>query len=118
MLIKLEPIEDALRKNLSKLGFTQSPEPQPRNKHFPKTKLKKKTTLFTPEYFLKLIIKDLFMPHTSSNLPHDFMLEIESRWKSNQLPPFALQVVDLVDDMNPIYLPCQFNKTNAQNPMI
>jgi hypothetical protein len=31
------------------------------------------------------------MPHTLSNLPHDFMLEIESRWKSNQFPPFAPQ---------------------------
>jgi hypothetical protein len=92
MLIKLDPIEDALRKNLSKLGFRQSLELQPRTKHLPKTKPKKKATLFTLEYFLKLIIKDLLMPHTSSNLPHDFMLEIESKWKSSQLPPFAPQV--------------------------
>jgi len=32
------------------------------------------------------------MPHTLNNLLHDFMLEIESEWKSNQLPPSALQV--------------------------
>jgi hypothetical protein len=92
MLIKLDPIKDVLRKNLSKLGFRQSLEAQPRTKHLPKMKPKKKATLFTPKYFLKLIINDLLMPHTSSNLPHDYMLEIESGWKFNQLPPFALQV--------------------------
>jgi hypothetical protein len=74
---------------MSILGFRQSLEPQPRTKHLPKTKPKNKATFFTPKYFLKLIIKDLLMPHTSSNLLHDSMLEIESRWKSSQLPPFA-----------------------------
>jgi hypothetical protein len=92
MLIKHDPIEDALGRNLSRLGFRQSPEPQPRTKHLSKTKPKEKAALFTPEYFLKLIIKDLIKPHTSSNLPHDCMLEIESGWKSSQLPPFAPQV--------------------------
>jgi hypothetical protein len=52
--------------------------------------MKRKATLFTPKYFLKLIIKDLLMPHALNNLPHNLMLEIESGWKSNQLPPFAL----------------------------
>ncbi len=75
--------------------FQQSPKPQPRTKHLPKTKPKKKATLLLPEYFLKFIIKDLLMPHALNNLLHDFMLEIESGWKSNQLPPFALQVAHL-----------------------
>jgi hypothetical protein len=55
---------------------------------------KKKATLFTLEYFLKLIINDLLMPHISSNLLHDYMLEIESGWKSSQLLPFAKQIID------------------------
>jgi hypothetical protein len=78
-MIKLDPIKDVLRKNLSRLGFKQSLEPQAITKHLPKTKPKKKTTIFTPEYFLKLIFKDLLMPllmpHTLSNLPHDLMLK-------------------------------------------
>jgi hypothetical protein len=32
------------------------------------------------------------MSHTSNNLLHDFMPEIENGLKSNQLPPFAPQV--------------------------
>jgi hypothetical protein len=30
------------------------------------------------------------MPHTLSDLLHDCMLEIEVKWKSSQLPTFAL----------------------------
>jgi hypothetical protein len=89
MLTKLDPIDNALGRNMSILGFKQSPKPQPVNKHLPKTKLKEKVAFLTPKYFLKFIIKDLLMPHTSSNLPHDCMLEIESRQKSSQLPIFA-----------------------------
>jgi hypothetical protein len=88
MLIKIDPIEDDLRKNMFKLGFRQSPKPS----IFPKPSLKKKLPFLTPEYFLKLSIKDLLMPHALNNLPHDFMLEIESGWKSSQLPPFTFHV--------------------------
>jgi hypothetical protein len=77
---------------MSKLSFKQSPKPQPKTTHFPKTKPEKKPTFFTPKYFLKFIINDLFMSHTSNNLLHDFMPEIENGLKSNQLPPFAPQV--------------------------
>jgi len=78
-MIKLDPMNDALGKNMSILDFRQSPKPQRIIKHLHKTKLKDKVALLTLKYFLKFIIKDLLMPHTSSDLPHDYMLEIESR---------------------------------------
>jgi hypothetical protein len=64
MLIKLDPMNDALGKNMFRLDFRQSPKPQRRTKHLHKTKLKDKVALSTLEYFLKFIVKDLLMPHT------------------------------------------------------
>jgi hypothetical protein len=46
MLIKFDPIENVLRKNMFRLGFKQSQEPQPGIKHLPKTKPKSKTIFF------------------------------------------------------------------------
>jgi hypothetical protein len=46
MFIKLDPIKDVLRKNMSRLGFRQSLESQPKTKHLPKTKLEKKNYIF------------------------------------------------------------------------
>jgi hypothetical protein len=102
---------------MSKLGFRKSLELQPITKHLPKTKPKRKTTFFMLEYFLKLIIKNLLMPHTSSNLPHDICWRLKAGGNLVNCHLLHLKLHIQINDMNPTYMPCQSNKTNAQNPM-
>jgi hypothetical protein len=100
---------------MSRLGFKQSPKPQPKIKHLPKTKPKEKIAHLTQKYFLKLIIK-ICLCHTHQAI---YLMVVCWRLKVGgnlvNCHFLHLRLHIQTDDKDPTYLFCQFDKTNAQN---